>query len=92
MTFQRSIRYLVIFVSLIIFCYQLHVALEHLLSIQTVDSTEYIPISDLESPPIITFCPRQVEDEKSLWELGYFNTENLMQGNIRQTDIHKCYN
>ena len=37
----------------------------------TVDSTEYIPITDLDSPPVITLCPRQEYDEEKLKEWGY---------------------
>ena len=71
MTLQRRIRYFVILVSVIIFCYQLKVALNNLMSDATVDSTEYIPISKLDSPPVITLCPRQGIDEAKIVELGY---------------------
>ena len=53
------IRYFVILSSLIIFCYQLNVALQHLMGDSTVDSTELISISKLDSLPVITFCPNQ---------------------------------
>ena len=59
------------------------VALDNLMSNATVDSTEYIPISDLEAPPIITICPRQREDQQKLKQSswGYFESiENLLQG------------
>ena len=61
-------------VSLGIFCYQINVALDNLMSKATVDSTEYIPISDLNSPPIITFCPKQAENRILLFKWGYFGS------------------
>ena len=68
---QRRIRYFVIFVSLIIFCYQVNTALYNVMSDDTVDSTEYINISNLESPPVITVCPRQSINKQILQEWGY---------------------
>ena len=66
------IRYFVILVSLIAFCYQLIQALCRLMSNAVVDLTEDVPISDLNSPPIITVCPRQPVDHQKLVDLGYF--------------------
>ena len=81
MDFQRGLRYLVIFGSLFIFCYQFRVALRHLVSETTVDSTEYISIADLDTPPVVTICPRQPVDEEKLKDLGYDGVSNLMAGN-----------
>ena len=75
-----AIRYLVVLASLIIFCYQMNIALHHLMSVDTVDSSEYIPISDLDSPPVITICPMLKQDVKPLNDLGYMHTYNLMNG------------
>lgn len=58
----------------------MNTALHQILSIDTVDSTEYIPISQLNPPPVITFCPRQGYDEDKLFELGYFDSSDLMTG------------
>ena len=80
MGIQRKIRYFVILVSLIMFCYQLNTALQHLMDEGTVDSTDVISISDLEAPPVVTFCPRQGAWYEKLAELGYSNVYNLMQG------------
>ena len=88
MEFQSRIRYFVILVSLIIFCYQLNIALYHLLREDTVDSSEYIPISEMDSPPIITFCPRQGADSQKMFGLGYgkhwygitYSVDDLLQG------------
>ena len=63
-----------------IFCYQIHNALDKLMGDETVDSTAYIPISDLESPPVITFCPIQSESMYKLVESEYDNSSNLVQG------------
>ena len=84
MKMDSMIRNIVILTSLIIFCYQLYTALHNLMSNTSVDSTEKIPISDLEYPPLITICPRQREDEKTVRELGYFDIHFLMKGNNRQ--------
>ena len=82
MEFQRRLRYIVIFVSLIIFCYQVKIALDNLISNDAVDSTENIPISDLDSPPVITFCPRQGVDDRKLKEWGHwYHIRNLLKGN-----------
>ena len=70
MAAQRIIRNFVIVASLAIFCYQINVALDNLMSNATVDSTKDIPISDLDSPPVITFCPRQEYDYEILDEWG----------------------
>ena len=71
-------------VSLGIFCYQINVALDNLMSKATVDSTEYIPISDLNSPPIITFCPKQAENRILLFKWGYFGSiSNFLTGNYK---------
>ena len=69
-------RYFVVITSLIIFCDQMNIALHNLMGEETVDSTEYIPISDLEAPPVITICPRQREDKQKLKESswGYFES------------------
>ena len=50
----------------------------------TVDSTEYIPISDLNSPPIITFCPKQAENRILLFKWGYFGSiSNFLTGSYK---------
>ena len=69
-----------------IFCYQIHNALNKLMGDETVDSTAYIPISDLESPPIITFCPIQPESMYKLAELGYDTSYKLVQGNDKELE------
>ena len=86
MEFQRKLRNLLLLASLLIFCYQMKVALNHLFSNATVDSTEFIPVSEV-TPPIITFCPRQQVDAQQLNELGYasrigntYSTYNLLAG------------
>ena len=79
--FQKKIRYFIIIASLIIFCYQMKVAFENVLSNATADSTEYISISELDSPPVITFCPNQGIESASLDALGYWTIEDLMNGN-----------
>ena len=40
------------------------------MGVETVDSTENILISDLDSPPVITLCPRQEYDYEILDEWG----------------------
>ena len=86
MQIQRSIRYFVIVVSLIIFCYQMRVAIENLKSNATADSTENISISDINTSPVITFCPKQGADFDVLKEFGYTRyygdteSNSLMQG------------
>ena len=92
MTLHSRIRYFIILVSVIIFCYQFKVALNNLKSKATVDSTEYVQISDLDSPPVITFCPRQPINEGRLMEWGWgailrINVNFLMQGKIPQLSI-----
>ena len=72
MELKSKVRYFVIKASLIIFTYQLNVALHHLMGEETVDSTDYIPISDLDPPPVISFCPRQKEDKMKLKEWGWY--------------------
>ena len=62
----------------------MNTALHHLMNEETVDSTEFISISDLESPPVITFCPRQGENKELLEEYGYGDLSMLMQGNDNQ--------
>ena len=69
----------------------MHVALENLMSDDTVDSSEYIQISDLDSPPVITFCPRQKLNSEKVDELGYyylgmdiFTITDILIGKIRQ--------
>ena len=49
------------------------VALKNLKDDATVDSTEYIQVSDLDTPPTITFCPRQRVERQILIGLGYEN-------------------
>ena len=51
------------------------------MSNDAVDSTEYIPISDLESPPIITLCPRQGYYSKLLEWRGYASIKDFLLGN-----------
>ena len=89
MQVQRNLRYFVIVASLCIFCYQMNSALYQLMSEKSLDSTEYIPISELKSPPVITFCPRQTfgrlteYDEglrAKLDELGFFYEEKMFLG------------
>ena len=85
---QKTVRHIVILISLVIFCYQLKVAFDNVLSNATVDSTEYIPISDLDSPPVITVCPRQGVDDERLYELGYSYIGHLLQGNKLAICLH----
>ena len=58
------------------------IALENLMSNATVDSTEYIPISDLKSPPLITFCPRQEQNLTTLKKHGYLDINHFCYGNL----------
>ena len=79
MKFNNCIRYVVILISIFIFCYQISIAWKKLISKPTVDKTEYISITDLESPPIMTFCPRQhIMDisKKQLRKWGYDKPKN----------------
>ena len=71
MEIKSCFRYFVILASLIIFCYQLYTALNHLLSEATVDSTQYIPISHLKYPPLLTICPRQEKTWKNIEDWGW---------------------
>ena len=88
MEFQGRLRQIVIIVSLIIFCYQVKVALENLIGKETVDSSEYIKISELESPPVITFCPRQGEDFGKIKRMfGYWKSQHLMKGNYKSPKL-----
>ena len=88
MELQIQIRYLVVSASLIIFWYQLNTALDHLLREDTVDTSEYVSISDMDSPPIITFCPRQGANSQKMFGLGYgkhwygitYSVDDLLQG------------
>ena len=68
--------------SLIMFCYQLSIALNNLIDNKAVDSTEYISIADLDSSPVITFCPRQGENHQKLEELDFDDLDNVFLGNI----------
>ena len=94
---QIALRYVVILASLIVFSYQVHTALTQVLSGDTVDSTEYIPISKLDPPPIITFCPRQTiinnlimnEQKYKEWgqtldKLGYYNEFDILTGMVEE--------
>ena len=51
---------------------------------ETVDSTLYIPISDLKSMPVITFCPRQGPNMTKLKDWGYEDEFYLFVGIIKQ--------
>ena len=82
MKIQNLIRNFVILASVIIFCYQLTTALNKLLSDATVDSSEEVPISDLEYPPLITICPRQEKQWQSIKEWGYIKDDLGYEGNI----------
>ena len=85
MEFEGRIRHIVIIISLIIFSYQLKVALEQLIGKETVDSSENIKISELETLPVITFCPRQGPDLAKLRDFGYLhNLKYFMKGNDKQ--------
>ena len=77
MEFNNFIRYLVILISITIFCYQINIAWETLLSTPTVDKTDYIPVTKqkVKDLPIITLCPRQTIDVKELEEMGYDDDE-----------------
>ena len=83
MELQRKIRYFVIVASLIIFLYQMNTALHNLMSNETVDSTEYIPISELDPLPVLTFCPRQKVNTQRIHEFGYSSVNELMEGNYK---------
>ena len=65
MKYHNSIRYVVILISVIIFSYQISNAWKQLISKPILDKTEYFPITDLDNPPIITFCPKQPIMNKS---------------------------
>ena len=82
MKIQNLIRNFVILASVIIFCYQLTTALNKLLSDATVDSSEEVPISELEYPPLITICPRQGKEWKSVEKWGYSKDDLGYEGNI----------
>ena len=67
------------------------VAVHNLMSNATVDTTEYIPISELETIPLITICSRQTNShyEKDLEELiqktdkfGYLSESNILSGRV----------
>ena len=72
----------------------MNMALQNLMGDVSVDSTEYINISDLDSPPVITFCPRQPINMRKLFEWGWMsgsgfivlriNADLLMQGILSQ--------
>ena len=81
MDIVKQIRYFVIISSLIIFCYQFSRALHHLLGWETVDSTEHILVSHLDSPPVLTFCPRQDKNIEKFYEYGYMSrASDLLKG------------
>ena len=81
MELLKIIRNSVVVASLIIFCYQLYIALNNLMNEATVDSTENIPISNLDPLPLITFCPRQEVDLK-FQTTGYSSIQHLTVGTM----------
>ena len=68
----------------------MNVALHNLMSNETIDSTKDIPISNLDSLPVITFCPRQQVNAPKIDELGYgsggdsFSIMNILKGKDNQ--------
>ena len=66
------------------------VALHNLMSEATVDTTEYIPISELETPPILTLCARQAVADKNEEEFiltvdkfQYWNEFEMLKGIVK---------
>ena len=66
----------------------MNIALHSLKEKVTVDSTEDVPISELETPPVITFCPQQEVDLDTLNEWGYFKVRNLLTGTFDSELLH----
>ena len=46
----------------------------------TVDSTDYISLTDIKDTPLITVCPKQEIYTYGLSELGYYGLEDFMLG------------
>ena len=93
MELQFSFRYLLILALFGFFCYQMRTAIKQIMSQETVDSTEYIQISDLNPPPAITFCPRQALNFLNAEEMGLGSDEasvitNMLQGKYKQKTVN----
>ena len=67
-------RFYTKYLKMILFL-KVNVAMNKLQSKHTVDSTQSLPISEMDQPPVITICPQNEQNEIFLQEAGYkFNS------------------
>ena len=72
----NSAKGLTLFFSLVMFCYQMQIAVDKLLNPSLVDSTKNIKITDID-PPLITFCPH---DQWNYTQEEYSYMPDLLKG------------
>ena len=75
----RALKWLILAFSLIMFFYQMQIAVNKFLTPPVVDSTDLLNIADIE-PPLITVCPLNQLGTANLMKMGYRISTELLLG------------
>ena len=83
----KILKFIVLLLSFVMFCYQLDIATMNLMDPPTVDSTYERAITDDDSP-MITICPTNQSINANLAKLGYFNFDGILTGYLEDPSKH----
>jgi hypothetical protein len=70
-TVTKSVKWMIVAISIYMFCYQTEVAVKKLIDPPVVDNTEVYNIKDIELP-LITICATDQINQTKMDELGYW--------------------
>ena len=83
---KRSLKWIILAFSLIMFFYQAQIAVKKLLNPPVVDSTDILNIADID-PPLITICQKDQFSHQTWGKMGYFRINELLLGNDAKNNI-----
>ena len=82
MEIRRKLKLLTLLLSIVMFLFQLRIAIINLISPSTVVSTREIDISEIDLP-LITVCPVNQTNTTMLTKLGYQSVDYLFKGHTK---------
>ena len=77
MKILHFIRFIVLSISFVMFCYQLKTATLNLMNPGLVDINHERYATD-DDMPLITVCPTNQTNTKRIQELGYYDYDNML--------------
>jgi hypothetical protein len=75
----KVLKWMILAISLSMFCYQARIAVYNLVNPPVIDSTQVYDVKDVK-PPLITICPMHQYNHTKLNQFGFYRLSDLLLG------------